>query len=68
MKKEEQIIEVLINLERKYNRGVSALELGSYMKMDRANVSRHLNNLSKAGKIIKLNGRPVLYTTIIKKK
>ena len=67
MKKEEQIIEVLINLERKYNRGVSALELGSYMKMDRANVSRHLNNLSKAGKIIKLNGRPVLYTTIIRK-
>ena len=67
MKKEEQIIEVLINLERKYNRGVSALELGSYMKMDRANVSRHLNNLSKAGKIIKLNGRPVLYTTVIRK-
>lgn len=37
------------------------------MEMDRANVSRHLNNLSKAGKIIKLNGRLVLYTTVIRK-
>ena len=67
MKKEQQIIEALMNLEQKKNRGISALELSSYMKMDRANVSRHLNNLSKLGRIIKADGRPVLYTTIMNK-
>lgn len=47
VRKEEKIIEALVYLENKKNRGISAYELSEYMKMDRANVSRYLNNLYK---------------------
>ncbi|MBE6071454.1 MAG: PRD domain-containing protein [Clostridium butyricum] len=64
MRREEKIIEALINLERKKNRGVSALELSEYMKKDRANISRYLNELYKSQKVTKSEGRPVLYSSI----
>lgn len=47
IRKEEKIIKALIYLENKKNSGISAYELSEYMKMDRANVSRYLNNLYK---------------------
>jgi len=64
IRREEKIIEALINLERKKNRGVSALELSEYMKKDRANISRYLNELYKSQKVTKSEGRPVLYSSI----
>lgn len=63
IRKEEKIIEALIYLENKKNSGISAYELSEYMKMDRANVSRYLNNLYKGKRVNKSNGRPVLYSS-----
>ena len=63
VRKEEKIIEALVYLENKKNRGISAYELSEYMKMDRANVSRYLNNLYKEKRVNKSNGRPVLYSS-----
>lgn len=42
--------------------GISAGELAERLQLDRANVSRDLNRLWKAGKIEKIAGRPVLFT------
>lgn len=64
IRKEEKIIEALIHLENKKNSGISAYELSQYMKMDRANVSRYLNNLFKEKRVDKSTGRPVLYSSI----
>lgn len=63
IRKEEKIIKALIYLENKKNSGISAYELSEYMKMDRANVSRYLNNLYKEKRVNKSNGRPVLYSS-----
>ena len=63
VRKEEKIIEALVYLENKKNRGTSAYEPSEYMKMDRANVSRYLNNLYKEKRVNKSNGRPVLYSS-----
>ncbi|MDD2591887.1 MAG: sigma 54-interacting transcriptional regulator [Erysipelotrichaceae bacterium] len=41
--------------------GTSALDISLDLKIDRANASKDLNSLWKAGKLIKIDGRPVLY-------
>lgn len=48
-------------LEEDFNNGMEALEIALLLKLDRANVSKELNNLWKEGKLIKLSRRPVLY-------
>lgn len=64
MSKINQVYEALIELERKENRGITAVELSNYMQLDRANVSRYLNTLYKEGKVEKIDGRPVLYSGV----
>lgn len=41
--------------------GIDALSIALDLKLDRANVSRELNSLWNAGKVIKIQGRPTLY-------
>ncbi|ELC8443416.1 sigma 54-interacting transcriptional regulator [Clostridium perfringens] len=61
MRKIDDILKAVILLEEKENRGVTASEVGEYLNLDRANVSRYLNKLYKENKIRKIEGRPVLY-------
>ena len=62
MSKISQVYEALINLEKKETRGITAAELSDYMNLDRANVSRYLNQLYKDGRVRKIDGRPVVYS------
>ncbi|MFR6488642.1 MAG: hypothetical protein ACLUQK_14250, partial [Clostridium sp.] len=41
--------------------GVSAQQLSEFMGMDRANVSKELNQLFQEDAVIKITGRPVYY-------
>lgn len=62
MSKINEIYHALVELEFKNkNNGITASELGLVMNLDRANISRYLNQLHKAGKVIKVQGRPVRY-------
>lgn len=68
MSKISQVYEALINLEKKETRGITAAELSDYMNLDRANVSRYLNQLYKDGRVRKIDGRPVVYSAGIDNK
>lgn len=65
MGKIDEIYQTLVKLG-KPDKGVSAIDLSNYMKLDRANISRYLNQLCKNNLIEKINGRPVLYQSIKK--
>lgn len=67
MSKLDEIYIALKELQKKYNRGISALELSEYMKLDRANISRYLNILYKDNRVDKTGGRPVIYSISAKK-
>ncbi|MGL5635164.1 MAG: sigma 54-interacting transcriptional regulator [Sarcina sp.] len=63
MRKVDKVLEAVKELEAINNsQGVSASDISEYMNLDRANVSRYLNKLSKDGELDKLDGRPVKYT------
>ncbi|MDZ5254772.1 sigma 54-interacting transcriptional regulator [Clostridium sp. LIBA-8841] len=61
MRKIDDVLKAVILLEGKEDKGVTASEVGEYLNLDRANVSRYLNKLYKENKIKKIEGRPVLY-------
>ena len=61
MKKIDEIYQALLLLEERNPAGVSAFEMGEVLKMDRANISRHLNELYKQNKLDRVEGRPVRY-------
>lgn len=61
MRKIDEVLKAVFFLEEKENRGLTASEVGEYLNLDRANVSRYLNKLYKENKIMKIEGRPVLY-------
>jgi len=63
MRKIDQVYEVLIQLEKTSDKGVSALDICEEMDADRSNVSRYLNTLVQENKVEKLTGRPVLFRT-----
>ena len=65
MGKINEIYQALVKLESP-EKGVSAIGLSNYMKLDRANISRYLNQLCTNNLIEKINGRPVLYRSIKK--
>ncbi len=65
MGKISEIYQALVKLESP-EKGVSAIGLSNYMKLDRANISRYLNQLCTNNLIEKINGRPVLYRSIKK--
>lgn len=62
--REEEVIKCLIQLEKDKKRGITAVELSSYMGLDRTNISRYLNKLYKEKRINKKDGRPVIYSSI----
>ena len=43
------------------NNGCEASIIASDLKLDRSNVSRELNRLWKEGKLVKIQGRPILF-------
>jgi len=59
----KQIYEALERLEEKTGQGVSARELGDFLKIDRTTASRYLNDLERQGKVVKIPGKPVKYKT-----
>ncbi|MGE5632033.1 MAG: sigma-54-dependent transcriptional regulator, partial [Caulobacteraceae bacterium] len=67
MKKVEEVLQVLLELEDKTGRGVSAFEISKIMDIDRTNISRYLNQLYCEKKVEKIDGRPVLYCTVKEK-
>ncbi|RKD27599.1 sigma 54 modulation protein [Caminicella sporogenes DSM 14501] len=64
MNKIDQVYEILVELEEKKRRGISASEISKVLGADRANISRYLNKLYKKHRVEKINGRPVLYRAI----
>ncbi|MCY6959930.1 sigma 54-interacting transcriptional regulator [Clostridium brassicae] len=68
MSRIDEVYKALIELETENNEYISAARLSEYMNLDRANVSRYLNQLFKNNKIEKTDGRPVLYHSLKDKK
>ncbi len=63
MKKIDQIYDVLKELEKELDHGVSAQDICALIDADRSNVSRYLNTLVEEKKVEKINGRPVRFRT-----
>ncbi|VBB05161.1 phosphotransferase system mannose-type iia component [Lucifera butyrica] len=63
MRRIDVIYQALTELEFP-DKGISAFKLSDYLKMDRANVSRYLNQLCNERRIRKIDGRPVLYCLV----
>ncbi len=53
--------ENVFNIVKNHKGNVSANEVAEALKLERSNVSRHLNELHREGRIEKINGRPMLY-------
>ncbi|MBA2876429.1 sigma 54-interacting transcriptional regulator [Thermaerobacillus caldiproteolyticus] len=67
MKRIDIVYEKLKELTSSNNEWISAQQLASILKLDRANVSSDLNKLWKKGKVQKRNGRPVLFSVVRQK-
>jgi transcriptional regulatory protein LevR/transcriptional regulator with AAA-type ATPase domain len=63
MGKIDDVYKALVELETP-EKGVTTAMLSSCLKLDRANVSRYLNQLCDENQIKKIDGRPVLYRSI----
>lgn len=63
MSKVNDVYKALVELEEKEKRGITAAEVSNFMDLDRANVSRYLNQLYKENKVTKVDGRPVVYNS-----
>jgi len=63
MAKKDEIFEIIIKLSQKnqINKGFAATEIAEKANISRSNASRYLNELYLDNKIIKENGRPVIY-------
>jgi transcriptional regulator with AAA-type ATPase domain/transcriptional regulatory protein LevR len=64
MNKLDEIYTGLISLEKQGENGVSAMELSKFLHLDRANVSRYLNQLFDEKRVEKVDGRPVFYRSV----
>ncbi len=64
MSKIKDVHIALQSLESKSSEGVTAGELSRFMNLDRANVSRYLNQLFKDGTVNKGDGHPVKYSCV----
>lgn len=61
MSKIDDIYRSVMKLQEEKPSGVSAKEVAELIGLDRSNVSRYLNIMHKERKLIKAEGRPVLY-------
>lgn len=68
MSKIDQVYEILLELEKTNVDGVSAMDMTEVIDLGRSTISRYLNTLYKENKLLKIDGRPVLYKTIQNKK
>ena len=68
MRKLEEVYKAISCLEVKEKRSIAAIEISSFLKLNRANVSRYLNILVDEGRLSKTEGRPVLYSVKAKPK
>ncbi|MBE6072128.1 MAG: PRD domain-containing protein [Clostridium butyricum] len=66
MTKRELIYQKFLQLN--FTEGIDTKSLAQIVEMSRANLSHELNELCKEGKLIKSNGRPVLYFLASQKK
>ena len=66
MSKVNDVYNALIDLEKKLDKGITAADIGDFLLIDRANVSRYLNQLYKDKLVEKVDGRPVVYKSISK--
>ena len=66
MSKINEVLDALKKLDIKSSSGVTASNVSAFMNLDRANVSRYLNQLHKEGAVSKSEGHPVKYSCIIK--
>lgn len=57
----EGIYQALLSLQKTRPEGVSAMDIGELIDIDRSNISRYLNSLYRQGRLEKIEGRPVLY-------
>lgn len=64
MRKIDEVYRAALKLQEVNPLGVSAMEVAKMIKLDRSNVSRYLNTLYKDNKLMKIDGRPVLYKPI----
>lgn len=64
MKVIDKVYNTLLDLERKREMGVSAMDISRELNLDRSTISRYLNALYKDNKIQKIDGRPVLYKSL----
>lgn len=64
MRKIDEIYQALVALEKPEKKGVAANEISQALRLDRANVSRYLNQLCGERRIEKIDGRPVLYCSV----
>ena len=62
MSKVKEVYNAVKTLETKNTNGITASEVSRFMNLDRANVSRYLNQLYKNGMLNKSEGYPVKYT------
>lgn len=57
-----RIKDIYRQLEQFSSNGATADEIGGALQIDRSTASRYLNDLVKAGRVIKISGKPVKYT------
>lgn len=59
--------EIILSEMRRYEReGISTSQLSDILHISRENISRELNQLVRENKIIKIQGKPVIYKPILK--
>ncbi len=68
MRKIDELYRALLTIEKTKENGVSALDLVQFTNLERSNISRYLNTLHRENKLIKLEGRPVLYKSFVEEK
>lgn len=61
MKQIDKIYQLIIKNKKAHSDGFSAQEIAETLSLDRANVSRYLNQLYLENKLVKIDGRPVRY-------
>ncbi|MDQ0148857.1 sigma 54-interacting transcriptional regulator [Eubacterium multiforme] len=64
MSKITEVYNALLDLQKGETKGITAKRLSEFMNLNRANVSRYLNQLYSEGKVSKEEGRPVKYSII----
>ncbi|WP_314209364.1 sigma 54-interacting transcriptional regulator [Vagococcus salmoninarum] len=57
--------EQIIRLLTKYPEGLTAMDVAEKMELDRTNVSRYLNELSKEKRVSRSTGRPIIFSALI---